>query len=101
MALSVSAILGLPDSSQLSSPAEYAFVSAWPLAYAEMATQFLLQGTLEVGLNVIFIKLCPPQTDVFEQVYGDQRVECGGLDMLDSRSGIIRRCGLVGGSVAL
>jgi hypothetical protein len=26
---------------------------------------------------------------------------CGGLNMLDSGSGIIRRCGLVGGSVSL
>ena len=45
--------------------------------------------------------LWPPQTQVFEQAYGDQGVECGGLNMLGQGSGTIRRCGLVGISVAL
>jgi hypothetical protein len=43
----------------------------------------------------------PPQTHVFEQTYGEQRLECGGLNILGPGSGTIRRCGLVGGSVLL
>jgi hypothetical protein len=32
---------------------------------------------------------------MFEQVYGDQGVECDGVYMLGPGSGTIRRCGLV------
>jgi len=38
---------------------------------------------------------------VFEQVFGGQGVECGGLNMLGPGSGTIRRSGLVGVGVAL
>ena len=38
----------------------------------------------------------PPQTRVFEQVYGGQGVECKGLYILGPGSGTIWRCGLVG-----
>ena len=43
----------------------------------------------------------PPQTRVFEQVYGGQGVECDGLYILGPGSDAIWRCGLVGIGVAL
>jgi hypothetical protein len=55
--------------------------------------------TLKVGLNAFCIMLClsmPPQTHVFEQVYGGQGVECDGLCILGPGSGTIWRGGLVG-----
>jgi hypothetical protein len=38
---------------------------------------------------------------VFKQSDGGQGVECGGLNMLGSRSGTIQTCGFVGIGVAL
>ena len=38
---------------------------------------------------------------MFEHAYGGQRVECGGLNMIDPWSGTIRRCSLDGVGVAL
>ena len=37
---------------------------------------------------------------MFEQAYGGQGVECGGLNMLGPGNGTIRRCGLIGVGVA-
>jgi len=60
-------------------------------------------GTLEVGLNVLFIMLSLglALVDLFKQACVDRGVECGGLHMLGPGSGTIRGCGLVGGSVSL
>lgn len=43
-------------------------------------------GIFEVGLNVFCIILCLllPPTHGFEQAYGDEGVECDGLNMLGS-----------------
>ena len=51
-----------------------------------------------------FVMLClgmAPKSQVFEQGYGGQGVECDGLYMLGPGSGTIRRCGLVGVGVSL
>jgi hypothetical protein len=42
-----------------------------------------------------------PHRLIFEEAYGDQELECGGLYMLVPGSGTIRRCGLVGVGMAL
>ena len=52
-------------------------------------------------LHYAMFKYGPPQTHVFEQVYGGQGVECGGLYILGPGSGTIWRCGLVGVDVSL
>ena len=65
-------------------------------------------GGFKIGLSVFCIRLWldmhplhPQKTHVFEQAYGGQGVECGGLNVLAMGSGTIRRCGCIGGSVSL
>jgi hypothetical protein len=56
-------------------------------------------GTLEVVLNVFFIMLWlgrDAKVSWAQTSFQGQGVECDGLTMLGSGSGIIRRCGLVG-----
>jgi hypothetical protein len=60
-------------------------------------------GTFEVRLNVFCIMLYIGMAliDVYEQVYGGQGVEFGGLSMPSPGGVIIRRCSLVGVGVSL
>jgi hypothetical protein len=47
-------------------------------------------------LHDAMFKYGPPNTHVFEQIYGGQGVECYGLYILGPGSGTIWRCSLVG-----
>ena len=62
----------------------------------------IVETVIDYGIKCILYTLWLGMARyVFEQAYGDQGVECDGLNMLVPGSGAIRRCGLIGGSASM